>query len=514
MPKVSRGALGAAAVLFAASVISAGTARADNLLDALTLAYQTNPTLQEERAQLRSTDETYVQARAGYRPNATAKAQASWTWSKYGPNSQSCSLFGVSFCPPGGIGVDTNNLGGTVSLTQPLFTSGKVTAAVNAAEAKVLSAREDLRQTEAQVMLQVIQAYSNVQFDERALDIRKQDTAVLQHQVEEERARFDVGEVTRTDVAQTEAQLAQTQALLSTAQSQLAQDRAAYAAVVGQTPAQLDPAPPFKVFPDTIDEAFDTVEQNNPALRSADYLEQAATAQVAEVKAQRAPNVSFGGDYQYGVPLSPLLQSGAFTRTIDAGVTLQIPIFTGGQLSSQIRQAIEQDNVARTQMELVRRTQLQNLSQAWNQMLGARANKAANKEQVRAATIAFNGTQAEQQVGLRTTLEVLNAEEVLRSAQLQLAQAEHDEYVATAGVLGVMGLLEARNLVPGISEEPGGHSFNQLKHAFGYVPGVEDGVQTLDSIGQRSIKQLPAPVDAPIITGAPEPASAPPAGKP
>ena len=152
-------------------------------------------------------------------------------------------------------------------------------------------------------------------------------------------------------------------------------------------------------------------------------------------------------------------------------------------------------------MELVRRTQHQALSQAWNQMLGARASTAANNEQVRAATIAFNGTQAEQQVGLRTTLEVLNAEEVLRSAQLQLAQAERDEYVATAGVLGVMGLLEAKNLVPGITEEPAGHSFTQLKHAFGYIPVAEEGVAALDSLGQRPIKRLPEPVDGPIVTG-------------
>ena len=494
------------AAVTAAVLTATGPARADTLLDALTLAYQTNPTLQEQRAQLRSTDETYVQARASYRPRATAQSQVGWQWEKFGPNSPNCSLLGVSFCP-GPVSINTNQLSGTVNVTQPLYTSGQATAGVNAAGTQVLSSREDLRRIEAQVMLDVIRAYADVQLDERVLEIRKQDTAVLQRQVEEERARFKVGEVTRTDVAQTEAQLAQTHALLSTIQSLLAQDRATYAAVVGQTPAQLEPAPPFKVFPDTIDEAFDTLEQNNPALRSADYLEQAAAAQVGAVKAQRLANVSFQSQYQYGEPLS--FQSNSYSRTINAGVTLQIPIFTGGQLSSQIRQAIEQDNVARTNMELVRRTQHQALSQAWNQMLGARATTAANEEQVRAATIAFDGTQAEQQVGLRTTLEVLNAEEVLRTAQRQLAQGKHDEYVATAGVLSVMGLLEAKNLVPGITEEPSGHSFNQLKHAFGYMPIAEDGIQALDSLGQRSIKRLPEPLDGPIVTGQPEAASKP-----
>ena len=265
MAKVSCGVAAAAA---AAVLASTGAARADSLVDALTLAYQTNPTLQQERAQLRSTDETYVQARASYRPRATAQAQVGWQWEKFGPNSPNCSILGVSACPTA-VTINTNQASGTLNFTQPLYTSGQATAGVNAAEAQVLSAREDLRRIEAQVMLNVIQAYATVQLDERALEIRKQDTAVLQRQVEEERARFDVGEVTRTDVAQTEAQLAQTHALLSTAQAQLAQDRATYAAVVGQTPAQLEPAPPFRVFPDTIDQAFDTVEQNNPALRAA-----------------------------------------------------------------------------------------------------------------------------------------------------------------------------------------------------------------------------------------------------
>ena len=479
---------------------AAVAARADTLVDAIALAYQTNPTLQAQRAQLRSTDESYVQARAGYRLTATGQSQANWQFQHFGPTSGCGSILG---CASGNFYPNSNQLGASVLVTQPMYTSGKATAKVNQTEAQVLSAREDLRKIEGQVMLSVVQAYANVRLDEQGLEIRKEDVAVLKRQVEESRSRFDVGEVTRTDVAQSEAQLAQTQAALSQTLAQLASDRAIYAAVVGQSPTKLEPAPAFKVFPENLDQAFDTVEQNNAPIRSADYQVQAAEAFTSEVKAQRRPNVFFQSNYSYNQPLDPYTPS-AFTRSVTAGVVVQAPIFSGGVMSSQIRQAIEQETVARTQLEQVRRTQQQTLAQDWNQMLGARAIRKSAEEQVRAARIAFEGTQAEQQVGLRTTLEVLNAEQVLRGAELQLIQAERDEYSAEAGVLETMGLLEAKYIVPGVPEQPSGHSFNQLKHAFGYVPILEDDVEALDSIGQHRVKRLPEPVNGPIVTAHPD----------
>jgi outer membrane protein len=486
-----------------AVAVSAGAARADSLVEALTLAYQGNPALQQQRAQLRSIGESYVQARAGYRATANAGGNAGANWQKYGSLSPGCDLFGASVCSGAANAVNTNQIGGSLSLSQPLYTSGRATAGVNAAEAQVLSAQEELRRIEAEIMFDVIQAYLNVRFDERVLEIHRQNLAVLQRQTEDQRSRFKVNEVTRTDVAQTEAQLAQGQFQMATAQSQLDQDRAVYAAVVGQAPAQLDPAPPFGAAPASFEDAVDTADRNNPALRSANYLEQAARARVAAARAARGASVSLQSDYQYNVPFSPFRSDG-YTRTVAAGVVLQIPLFAGGQLSSQIRQAVEQNTVARTQLELVRRTQHQEIALAWNQLLGARSSTAANREQVRAATIAAEGAETEQQAGLRTTLEVLNAGVVLRNAQSQLAQAERDEYVSAARVLALMGLLEARNLVPGLAEEPGGRSFTQLKRAPGYIPVVEDGVRALDSIGQRSIQRLPAPIGGPIIT-APRP---------
>ena len=497
---------GALAVLLAAGW--AGAASAESLADAITLAYQTNPTLQGQRAEQRATDETYVQARAGYRPTANVQATGTWYWQKFA----SCQiLFGCYSATPGGSSQNYNQLNAQLSVTQPLYTGGRATAKVRAAEAQVLAGREQLRQTEGQVMMSVIQAYEDVRRDEQALAIRKDNVGVLQRQVDETRARFEVGEVTRTDVAQSEAQLAAAQALLSTAQAQLASSRAGYANVVGQSPATLQSEPAFKVFPGTVDEAFDTVEINNPAIRYADYSEEAAEAQVAEAKAERMPQVGLQGSYGYEQPISPF-DTGANTRSTTAAVVFTQPLFAGGAVASQIRQYTEEANVARIQLEQSRRTSIQNVSQAWNALLAARANIIADQEQVRAAVVAFQGTRAEQQAGLRTTLEVLNAQQVLEEAQLSLVTARHDEYVASATVLNVMGLLEAKNLVPGIDRELGSHSFEQLEHAPGYVPGIDEAVSSIDSIGSSHIARLPPAVDAPISTGSPD--AAPPGARP
>jgi outer membrane protein len=221
---------------------------------------------------------------------------------------------------------------------------------------------------------------------------------------------------------------------------------------------------------------------------------------VSEAKALRLPNVGLQGSYGYEQPISPWSPS-QNVRTGTVAVTLSQPLFAGGQIQSQIRQSIELENAARIQLEQARRAAVQNVSQAWNVLLAARANIVADEEQVRAAQVAFEGTRAEQQVGLRTTLEVLSAQQVLENAQLALIGARHDEYVASAQVLNIMGLLEARLLLPGVAVEPGGHSFGQLKHTSGYVPVLQEVVSTVDSFGHLGLQKAPPPADAPIATG-------------
>jgi outer membrane protein len=455
--------LGAAIAL----TLQPAAARADSLAEALALAYQTNPTLQTQRAQQRVLDETYVQARAGFRPTASVSGDISY---------QDVA------------GRETDSTGVALSATQPLFTGGRVSANVTAAQGDILSGRESLRQVEATVLQSVVQAYVDVRRDEQLLNIRQQNLDVLLRQVEESQARFDVGEITRTDVAQAEASLAGARAQLASARGQLANSRAVYAAVVGQNPTALEPEPPLPGLPATVEEAFSRAELANPSLRAAQYAEQASRARVAAARAERLPTVGLRASLGYSGPVSDF-DPGDHNRAITASATFSQPLFAGGAINSRVRQAIERNNADRIEVEGARRDLLRNLSQAWNTLQTARANITANETGVRAARIAFEGTIEERRVGLRTTLEVLTAQQNLRDAELALINARRDEYVASAQVLNVMGLLEARNIAPGAPIYDPEKSFNRVKFS-GFVPW-EPIVSIVDSLAAPSIITLP-----------------------
>lgn len=465
--------------------------RAETLADALALAYQSNPTLQAQRAQMRFQDEQYVQARAGYRPTLSATAQAAEQVSRINPCTGSPFTGGCTDNTP-----EVNQLSGTLSLTQPIFTSGRATAAVNQAEADILTQRENLRGVENQVLLDTITAYVDVRRDQQALAIRIENLTVLKRQVDEARTRFDVGEVTKTDVAQAEAELAQAQGSFSIAQAQLAISRASYEHAVGQSPGELAPEPELGLLPKTIDQAFDTALRNAPPIRAADYSAQSAAEQVKGAKAANGPTISLQGSFNQRtgvVPFNPAI----FTRTMFVGLNVTQSLYAGGSHESAIRQAVERENFYVIQREGARRTVIQNLSLAWNRLLAGRAGIAANMEQVRAARIAYEGAREEEKVGLRTTFEVLQQEQILRDAELSLNSSRHDAYVASAAVLQVAGLLEARLLVPDIPIQPGGHDFHRLKNATGYVPW-EEVVKAVDSVSSTSVREAPPPLDAPL----------------
>ncbi|HEX8231816.1 MAG TPA: TolC family outer membrane protein [Caulobacteraceae bacterium] len=504
-----RGRLTAAAC-GAALCAAAGASAAETLADAIALAYQTNPTLAAQRANLRFIEEGIVQARAGLRPSVNA--QVSGEYQRLGARTGQ-----LGNTTPA---QETQQASAQLNFSQPLYTGGRVTAQTRSAEADTLSERETLRQTEADVVQQVIQAYVNVRRDLQALAIRRENVEILQRQVRETRIRFEAGEVTKTDVAQSEAQLAQSQAQLANAQAQLALSRAAYANVVGQSPGELAPEPPLKL-PATIEQAFDRAQEFNPQIRSAEYSRQSAVAQLAQAKAARRPSVSLNGSVGYtgsrAQPFTGGLDSSAFFDFTQATVTLTQPLFSGGAISSQIRQAVERENFFRTQLEGARRNTVQQLSQGWNQLLAARASIAAGEEQVRAARIAFEGAQAEQAVGLRTTLEVLTAQQVLRDAELALVTARRDEYVAAALVLNETGQLAAANIVADLPQEPRGHEFERLQKTTGYVPW-EEALNRIDQLyDPADLKELPPAPDEPLVlaprdaaANPPPPTSAPP----
>jgi len=483
----------------------AGPAAAETLADAIAMAYESNPTLQAQRSIQRALDETYVQARSGWRPTLSAGVSDTFNETRI-PGAR-------GFVDTNGDGI-VDTLASTsiqerytanafLQLSQPLYTGGRVAAAVSGAEGDILAGRENLRRVESQVLGNVIQSYLDVRRDQEGLRIRQENVGVLQRQLDESKARFDVGEITRTDVAQSQARLAAAVSQLQSAQAQLATSRANYAAAVGRNPGELAPEPSLAgLLPADVDKGFDVAEQNNPQIRAAQYTEQASRARVAGAKAERLPQVSLSATYGFsGAGRS--IDTDTYAQNITARANVSVPLFSGGLVSSRIRQQVERNTTDRITIESARRAVLQTLTQSWNQLLAARANITSSDEQVRAALIAAEGTRQEQQVGLRTTLDVLNAEQELRQAQLSQIAARHDEYIAAAGVLNAMGRLEAKNLTPATPRYDPKTHFGKLRMTWGWVPW-EEPIAIVDSA------LIPKPVEKPVegpVVAAPPPAA-------
>lgn len=490
-------------VLASAAVVAVMTglgapAWAETLQDAIALAYRTNPDLLAQRATQRALDESVVQARSGLRPTLSASAGVDYTRSDFPAVTQfvDTNNDGVPDTQVSSSSSETQGANVGVSLSQNLWTGGRTARAIDQARASVLAGRENLRQIEQSVMLSVIQAYVNVTRDMEILRIRQENLSVLQRQLDETSARFEVGEITRTDVAQAEASLAQSEADLANAQAQLATSRAAYAAVVGQSPTDLEAAPTLPAVPTDFDAAIEAALQGNPGVLAAAYQLQGAEAAVAAARSEYLPSVrataSYGGSSDDLGDLGQLADRRSFT----AGATLSVPLFTGGLNQSRVAQALERANAAQMAVESERRTVLQNVSSAYAQVLSTRANVTAGTEAVRAASVAAEGVRQEAQVGLRTTLDVLNQEVTLRASQTAVANARAAEYVARASLLAAMGRLDGPALNPTVDAYDPQANYDRVQGRGG-LPW--DGVvETLDRVASPPIVGTIDAPDAPI----------------
>ncbi|HEX6861156.1 MAG TPA: TolC family outer membrane protein [Caulobacteraceae bacterium] len=490
------------AAVWSAAILPAANAAAETLADAIALAYETNPVLEEQRAKQRALDETYVQARTGLRPKVEAAAQVieRAIETNGGPRAVDIDADGVPdievSVPAASVG--SSSSAASLSVTQPLYTGGRVTSQINASEADVLAGREALRQVEAGVLLSVIQAYVDVRRDQERLRVGRETVAVLERQREEAQWRFEAGEITSTDVALAKARLAAARAGLASAEAGLAISRANYAALVGQNPGELEPEPGLApLLPDSLEAAFARAEDNNPLLRAAAFSERASRARVALARSQRRPIIGLRGEVGYNaVEVADFgNQFGDYDRQVTSSIGLTMPIFTGGLGNSQVRQAASLNKADRVAIERARRDAVRDVAQAWNVLLGARANLVANEEQVQAARSAYNGTREEALVGLRTTLDLLNVEQELRRAELDVITARRDEYVAAAQVLAAMGDLDAENLTDGVPIYDPADNFDQARKSWGWVPW-ERAVEVIDRIGAPRVGARPP--DSPI----------------
>jgi outer membrane protein len=415
------------------AALLAGTAGADTLRDALVSAYQNNPTLTAQRQALEATDATVAIAKAAGRPKVSADIGVN----RYITQSGLLST--------GGKGP---TLSGGVTVSYPLFNGGSVKNSVRAAETRVEAGRATLRAVEGDVFTQAVSAYMDVIRDRAIVELNQNNVKVLETNLEATRDRFQIGDLTRTDVAQSEARLQLGRAQLATAQGNATASEATYRQVIGHPPGQLAGPPPLPPLPATADEAVQIALANNPDLVAITQQAVAAGYDVNVARAGRLPTLSAQASGDYAANLSGNAPPGyPNTGTQTAiGLGASIPIFQGGLPAARIRQAQAQQGQVREQVVGTERAVVEQTRAAFANYQAAQEAIQAQTVAVQANQLALEGNRAEQSVGTRTIIEVLNAEQELLNSQVALVSAKRDAYVAGFQLLNAMGQAEAQDL--------------------------------------------------------------------
>jgi len=416
----------------------AGTASADTLREALVSAYQTNPTLTGQRETLKATDATVAIAKAAGRPQIIGSVGL----------NRNLAQRGV---------LDTGASGTTLSvgadLSVPLFNGGSVRNSVNAAKTRVEAGRATLQAVEGDVFTQAVSAYMDVIRDRSIVELNQNNVKVLETNLEATRDRFQIGDLTRTDVAQSEARLQLGRSQLAAAQGKLTASEATYRQVVGHAPGQLAPPPPLPPLPTSADEAVRIALASNPDLIAISRQAIAAGYDVRVAEAGRLPTLSgvlsntyvnnLGGSGRDPISGSALPSTGTQSSI---GLSANIPIFQGGLPAARIRQSRAQQGQVLEQVVGTERAVVQAARAAF-------ANYDADERQIQAQTVAvqanelaLEGARAEQTVGTRTILDVLNAEQELLNSQVALVTAKRDSYVDGFTLLNSMGQADSKDL--------------------------------------------------------------------
>jgi outer membrane protein len=440
--------LGAVLLLVAASIGGLGQASAQTLPSALVHAYQNNPQLNAQRAQVRVTDETVPQALSGYRPQLSVTASAarqftSTTTRSSQPSREDPSRLVVRG-PEATLTEEITPYTLGVTGTQTLFNGFQTANRTRLAEGQVFAAREALRVMEQTVLLAAATVYMDLLRDRAIADVQRSNVRVLNETLRQTRDRFNVGEVTRTDVAQSEAQLAAGQFQLSTAEANLTATRANFRRVIGIEAGALTPAAPVeRLAPRTLASALHLGLDENPNVTSAMYGIDVAALQVKINEGALFPTVTLNASAQRVWNGSPT-QVEQTSWSIGSSVT--IPIYQGGDEYSLIRQSKESVAQQRLNLEQVRDQTRQSIAQAWSAVQATRAQIESAQAQVRSSEVALNGVREEARVGQRTTLDVLNAQQALVNARVTLVTAQRDRVVASYNLLNAIGILSPLTL--------------------------------------------------------------------
>jgi outer membrane protein len=447
-------------------------AKAQTLQDALTSAYNTNPQLQAERATLRATDENVPQALANWRPTVSISGSQGIDHNSQHQDCTKLSL-GANPCTGltaqqaadfGGVVNSPNTLNSTsnlspqseaLTISQPIYRGGRTEAQTEQAMNLVRSERAHLSSIEESVLLSAVTDYMNVVRDQATLDLNINNEQVLRRQLEAAQDRFRVGEVTRTDVAQAEAAYAAAIAGRQQAAGNLQISRAAYERDIGQPPGKLAPPSGVPELPTSRDEVTALAADTNPDVISAQFSQQAAEDNIRVVRGQLLPTISLNASAQR---LSETQGAGRVIDDFSLTGQLTMPLYEGGAIYSQSRQASQTAAQRRSQVDNARVTAVQLGAQAWEQLVSDRAQITSQQSQIKANEIALDGVQQEASVGSRTVLDILNAEQILFQSRVNLVTSQHDEVVAEFALASALGRLTAKQLnLPVVFYDPQEH---------------------------------------------------------
>ncbi|MEC9343757.1 MAG: TolC family outer membrane protein [Pseudomonadota bacterium] len=436
------------ALLVSAFALCAGTsARAETLAEALALAYANNPQINAQRAATRAIDENVPIAKSGLRPLIFGSADISKTRTEITGNPNPL-VNRTTIMSPGGFGV---------TISQTLFDGFKTQNNVAAAQAAVYASRETLRNTVQNVLFDAASAYMDVIRDQAVVSLRGQSLEFLNEQVRSERARFDVGESTRTDVAQAEASQAGALAQLNIARANLKSSIAIYRQVVGMDPRNLTrPAGVGKLLPRSLDAAFAIAFEEHPAILASKFLVDQADWNVKSAESDLLPSVTVEGsrsrrfeDYHHG---------GQVTDSSSITAKLTVPIYQGGAVYGKVRQNKETLGQRWIEVDQSVDSVRAAVVSAYSQLQSAQDTVRATDTQIRAANLALQGAVEERNVGQRTTLDVLNTQQSVIDAQLDLVAARRDVIVAGYALLSAIGRLDENHLGLAVAKyEPADH---------------------------------------------------------
>jgi len=410
--------------ILAASLMGSLSVRAETLMGALAKAYQNNSMLNVERASVRVIDENIAIARSGFRPMISA----------YSSYTRARNVGSTLYNTVGSVGIQ---------LDQRIFDGFITKNNVAAAEKQAQAQREYLRNSEQNQLFNAVQAYTDVYAARRIADLRQANLSALEEQVRASRARLEVGEGTRTDLAQSEAQRSQALSMLYQARADVKSREALYHQIIGDAPGRLEAPRRAEKLPDHIDLGFQIAGSEHPAILSAQYAVDAASYTVKAREGDFLPKLDFSAQTSYNHTYDGLAPGG---RSESIGLRLSVPIYQGGRTSAQVRQSKEQLGRAQIEVDLYRDQVRAQLASAWSQLEGAQASVTAYRESVRANQIALEGRTQENRVGQATTLDVLTSRTFLIDAQISLVMAERDVVAASYAVVQAIGRMDAVNL--------------------------------------------------------------------